>query len=130
MSTLELFTALKAVHMVTITLTICGFLLRGYWMLRDSPLLQARLTKVLPHINDTVLLASAVGAGVTVGQYPFVDPWLTAKVLGALVYIVLGAVALTYGKTRFTRAAAFIGALLCFAYVVLVATTKNPLPFS
>jgi len=64
-----------------------------------------------------------------VGQYPFVNGWLTAKVIGAIAYILLGAVALTYGQTRRIRVLAFLGALLCFAYVVTVAITKNPLLF-
>ena len=81
----------------------------------------------MPHVNDTVLLISAVWAGALIGQYPFVNSWLTAKVLGAIAYILLGAVALTYGKTRQVRLFAFTGALVCFAYVVAVAATKNPL---
>jgi len=60
------------------------------------------------------------------GQYPFVNAWLTAKVLGLIAYILLGAVALTYGPTRRIRALAFAAALMSFAYVVTVAITKNP----
>jgi uncharacterized membrane protein SirB2 len=126
---LTLFTTLKIVHMITITLTISGFILRGVWMIRESPLLNATAVRVLPHINDTLLLISAVWAAAAIGQYPFVDPWLTAKVLGALAYILLGAVALNYGRTRKIRIRAFIAALVCFAYVVMVAATKNPLVF-
>ena len=113
--------------MLTLLATICGFVLRGIWMMRSSPLLDTRLTRTLPHINDTLLLGSALLAAVLIGQYPFVNAWLTAKVFGALAYIALGAIALTYGKTRALRISAFCGALLCFAYVVGVALTKNPL---
>ena len=127
MDNTTLFTLLKSVHMIAITITIAGFLLRGFWMLQDSALLQARLVKILPHVNDTVLLASAVGAAALLGQYPFVDSWLTAKVVGAIAYILLGAVALTYGPNKIVRSSAFVGALLAFAYVVAVAATKNPL---
>jgi uncharacterized membrane protein SirB2 len=122
-----LFSVLKIVHMITMMLTISGFILRGIWMMRDSPLLNAKPVRIFPHVNDTVLLISAVWAGATIGQYPFVNAWLTAKVLGALAYIVLGAIALTYGRTRQIRIRAFFAALMCFVYVVLVAATKNPL---
>ena len=128
MDSSQLFVTLKTIHMITITITICGFLLRGIWMLQGSPLLQARATKILPHVNDTILLLSAVGAGAAINQYPFVNGWLTAKVLGALAYILLGAIALSYGPTRRIRATAFAGALGCFGYVIFVAATKNPLP--
>ena len=122
-----MFMLAKSIHMITVTITITGFILRGYWMLKDSPLLHAPLTRTLPHVNDTVLLLSALWAGSLLGQYPFVNGWLTAKVAGLLGYIVLGAIALTYGRTKRTQTLAFIGALLCFAYVVTVAATKNPL---
>ena len=120
------FTLAKSIHMITVAITITGFLVRGYWMFRDSPLLKARLTRILPHVNDTVLFCSAIWTGSLIGQYPFVSGWLTAKVIGLLGYIVLGALALTYGRTRTIRTYAFIGALICFAYVVAVAATKNP----
>ena len=123
-----LFNIAKGIHLLAITLTITGFVLRGTWMLSESPLLQAKPTRILPHVNDTVLLLSALWAASLLGQYPFVDTWLTAKLFGLLAYIVLGAAALNYGPTRKIRAVAFAAALLSFAYVVTVALTKNPLP--
>jgi uncharacterized membrane protein SirB2 len=125
--TADAFTLAKSIHMITLLITITGFILRGIWMVKGSPLLHARAVKMVPHVNDTVLLASAVWAGTLINQYPFVDAWLTAKILGAIAYILFGAVALTYGKTKQIRISCFIMALLSFAYVVAVATTKNPL---
>ena len=123
-----MFTILKSVHLLAVALTISGFILRGIWMLTGSPWLQARWTKVVPHINDTVLLVSALGSAALIGQYPFAHSWLTAKVAGLLAYIIFGAIALTYGRTKLVRQFAFVAALLSFAYVVSVALTKNPLP--
>jgi uncharacterized membrane protein SirB2 len=125
---LQLFTLLKLIHKTAVLLTITGFTIRGIWMIQGSPRLNTRAARTFPHINDTVLLISAVSAAATLGQYPFVDAWLTAKVLGLIAYIVLGAVALTYGPTRNIRISAFIAAIICFAYVVHIAYTKNPLP--
>lgn len=123
----QLFPTAKAVHLLTVAVTITGFIVRGVWMIRNSPLLMSKPARILPHINDTVLLLSAIWTGALSGQYPFVDGWLTAKIIGLLSYIVLGAIALTYGKTKRIRMIAFVGALLSFAYVVSVAVTKNPL---
>jgi uncharacterized membrane protein SirB2 len=125
----QFFGIAKSIHLITVVLTICGFTLRGYWMLRNSQWLRARVVKTLPHINDTLLLLAAIWTAAITKQYPFVDSWLTAKILGALAYILLGAVALSYGSTRRIRIIAFTGAVLCFAYVVRVAITKSPLPF-
>jgi len=113
--------------MLTLVITITGFILRGVWMMSGSPLLHARPVKILPHINDTLLLFSALWAGSLINQYPFLNNWLTAKVLGAIAYILFGAFALNYGHTKKIRIACFVMALVCFAYVVGVAITRNPL---
>jgi uncharacterized membrane protein SirB2 len=113
----------KYVHVGSVVLSLAGFVARGGLMLAGSPLLQARFVRVAPHVVDTVLLASAIWLSWALQQYPFVHGWLTAKVLGLLAYIVLGAVAL-----RGRRPTAFAGALLAAAYVVAVALTKDPMP--
>ena len=124
-----IFIIAKSIHVLTVVLTIAGFVVRGIWMIQGSPLLKTRAARTLPHINDTLLLASALWTAALLGQYPFVNTWLTAKVIGLLAYILLGAIALTYGPTRSIRMLAFTSALLSFAYVVAVAITKNPLLF-
>jgi uncharacterized membrane protein SirB2 len=127
---IAMFNLMKSIHMVTITITVIGFIVRGIWMMTESPLLKALPVRILPHVNDTILLISAVWAGALIGQYPFVNGWLTAKILGTVAYIVLGAFALNYGRTKTIRIYAFIGALICFGYVIWVAATKNPLPMA
>jgi len=117
---------LKAIHVGSAILSITGFVLRGIWMLQGSPLLKARATRILPHVVDTVLLVSAIALALRSAQYPFVHAWLSAKVLALLAYIVLGSVALKYGKTRRIRTLSFGLALLSFLYIVSVAITRNP----
>lgn len=116
----------KQLHMTCAALSGSLFLLRGLWMLMDSPRLRQRWVRVLPHAIDTVLLASAVTLAVWSAQYPVAQGWLTAKVAALLLYIVLGSVALRRGRSRTTRAAAFVAALATFAYIVGVALTRNP----
>ncbi|MCG6971010.1 MAG: SirB2 family protein [Gammaproteobacteria bacterium] len=118
---------IKIIHLATALISITGFTIRGIWMLRDSPRLQQKWVKVLPHINDTVLLLSAVVLAVQMQQAPFINGWLTAKVLGLLVYIGLGMVALRFGKTKRVKTLAYLSAIAVFIYIVLVAITKNPL---
>lgn len=124
-----MYALFKNSHIFFVTLSATGFLLRGYWMLSGNPLSQHKLARGLPHVIDSLLLASALVMVVMTEQYPFVAPWLTAKVLGLLAYIVLGAVALTYGRTKGLRVTTFIGALLVFAWIVSVALTKQPAGF-
>jgi len=98
-------------------------------MMLNSPMLARRWVRVAPHVVDTVLLASAIALAVTIGQYPLVHGWLTAKLFGLVAYIVLGMVALKRGRTRAARITAFCGALLVFAYIVAVAITKTAVPY-
>lgn len=106
-----------------------GFLLQGIWMMRRSPLLDHRATRVLPHVVDTVFLASAITLAALSAQYPFVAPWVTAKVIGLVVYVVLGYVALRRGPTMRIRVFALACALLVFSWIVSVALTKNAAGF-
>lgn len=127
MDSTSLFVLLKSIHMLTVATTIVGFLLRAWWMLTDSKLLFAKPVKIFPHVNDTLLLGSALGAGYASNQLPFVDPWLTAKLFGVIAYIVFGAFALHYGKTKPQRIVFLILALLSLIYVLAAAVCRSPL---
>ncbi|PKO49764.1 MAG: regulator SirB [Azoarcus sp.] len=120
-----MYQAIKHIHVTCVILSLAGFALRGVWMLVDSRLLTHRLTRVLPHVVDTVLLGSAITLAVMIEQYPLQAPWVTAKVIGLIVYILLGAVALKRGRTRAVRATAFVAALLVFSWIASVALSKN-----
>jgi uncharacterized membrane protein SirB2 len=124
------YLAVKHLHILCATLSGSFFLLRGLWMLAGSPLLQRRWVRVAPHLIDTLLLSSALVMVFWSGQYPFVQPWLTAKVLALTLYVILGAIALKRGKSRGARIQAFAAALAVFAYIVAVALSKQPIPFS
>jgi uncharacterized membrane protein SirB2 len=120
---------LKQLHLTTIAITLTLFLLRGTWMVMGSSLLQARWVRIVPHLNDTLLLASGITLAVLMQQYPLVHGWLTAKLIALIVYIVLGTIALKRGKTRAQRIAAWFAALLVFGYMAAVAVTHDPFPF-
>ncbi len=117
---------LKTLHVACALLSISGYLFRGVLMLRDSPLLNARLVRTVPHVVDTVLLLSAIGLALRIHQYPFVQGWLTAKVIALIAYIVVGAIGLRYGRTKRVRVVAWIAAIVIFAYIVGVALTRSP----
>ena len=117
---------LKSVHQASAFLSLGGFALRGYWMLRDHPLLQRRLTKTIPHVIDTLLLGTALGMLYVWQLNPFEVSWLSAKIIALLVYIILGMVALRFGRTKKIRAVAWGAALLTVCYIISVAFTRSP----
>ncbi len=119
----------KDIHIASVVLTFVLFFVRGIWMMVDSELLQRKWTRLVPPLIDTTLLISAIVLAITIRQYPFVHGWLTAKVMALLFYIALGMLALTYGSSKQVRVVSWLGAQLCFLYIVGVALTKNPLLF-
>ena len=121
------YLALKALHVGCAILSIAGFAARGVLMLRGSQLLETRWLRVVPHVVDTVLLASALWLTILIDQYPFAEDWLTAKVLALVAYVVLGSIALKRGRTKGVRTVAFALALGVAAYIVTVALTRDPL---
>jgi uncharacterized membrane protein SirB2 len=120
---------LRHLHITCVVITGCGFLLRGFWMVTESPQLNRRWVKVAPHVIDTVLLASAIALVVLTHQLPWEQSWVLAKILGLLAYIGFGMVALRRGRTKSLRLATWLAALGSFAYIVSVALTRSPLGF-
>ena len=123
------YATLKALHVGCVLLSFALFFLRGVWLLNDSPLLQQRWVRIVPHVNDTLLLAAAVTLVLMLGQYPLLDAWLTAKVIGLAVYIGLGIVAMRAGRPRRVRIVMWLAAPCVFIYIVAVAVTRNPWPW-
>jgi uncharacterized membrane protein SirB2 len=121
-----LYLPLKYLHVGLALLSLGGFILRGAWMAAGSRLLQARWVKIAPQVVDTLFLLSGLGLAFLLAQHPFVDGWLTAKVLGLLGYILFGILALKRAPTRTLRLASFAAALACFAYIVGVAVAHDP----
>jgi uncharacterized membrane protein SirB2 len=121
---------LKTIHICCAAASYLLFFLRGIWKLNGSAIMSRRWTRIVPHVVDTLLIVSAIALAVSIRQYPFVNAWLSAKVIALLLYIGLGFVALKYGRSKTVRLSAWISAQLVFAYIVLVAINHNPWPFA
>ena len=116
----------KYAHLALAAVSISGFLLRGFWMLSGSALLDHRAVRIAPHVVDTLFLASGIALVVQLSLPVMQSPWLLAKFAGLVVYVILGAVALRRGPTLPVRQVAFVGALSAFAYIVGAAVSKSP----
>lgn len=123
------YATLKTLHLTTIAISLALFVLRGLWMIAESPRLSARWVRIVPHVNDTVLLVSGISLAYTLSLSPLEHGWLAAKIVALLAYIVLGTIALKRGKTRGRRIAAWFAALLVFGYMAAVAVAHDPVPF-
>jgi uncharacterized membrane protein SirB2 len=75
---------------------------------------------------DTVLLAAGITLMLVIHQYPFVNGWLTKKLVLLFVYIALGTLALKRARTQGTRAMCYLLALATFAFIISVAIAHDP----
>ncbi len=119
---------IKLIHVSMVTITTCFFIIRFFWMIKYPDLLQQTWVKKFPPIIDTTLLASGITMAVLSHQYPFQQPWLTAKVVALVAYIILGIVALKSGSTLRIRIIAGIFALASVGYIVSSALSRSPFP--
>ena len=120
------YVLLKQVHVFFALTSIIGFMLRWNWRMSGSLLSQMKLTKIAPHVIDTLFLTTGVALTFTINQYPFSTAWLTAKITGLLVYIVLAMFAMSGKISRPWRITAFFAAVSTYAWILTVARFKSP----
>jgi len=124
---IEFYPQIKFVHVLCVILSGSLFALRGMMMLAGSRLANHPAMRYLSYAIDTTLLTAALMLITILHQYPFVQAWLTVKVLLLIVYIVLGVFALRRGRTLRVRAICYVAALVVFASIISVALAHNPL---
>ena len=116
--------AIKHLHVTSAVLSILFFIVRAYWSVSGSALLQHRVVKILPHIIDTILLVCGIILASMIGAS---QPWILAKVVALVFYIGVGNYAIKRGKTPRSRAIAALIAVAIFAYIVGVALRHSPM---
>jgi uncharacterized membrane protein SirB2 len=124
---IELYPQIKAVHVAAVIASGMLFLLRGFAVQLGAKWAMAAPLRYLSYSIDTVLLTAALMLVTILHQYPFVQGWLTAKVLLLIVYVALGSFALKRGRTRAVRISCWIAALLVYLFIVSIARTHSPL---
>lgn len=118
---------IRAVHIGSVMLSGLLMLLRGVahnafgasWVMSWP-------VRTISYTIDTVLLTAALMLTTIIHQYPFVDSWLTMKVLLLVAYVMLGYNALR-ARTVQLRWSSLAGAALVFGFIVTVAQAHNPL---
>lgn len=121
------FPQILAVHVGSVALSGALFSVRA--ALRIAGRDDAAHRSVLRYASygvDTTLLVAAILLTQIVHQFPFVDAWLTTKVLLLILYIGLGSIALKRARSRPGRIAATLAAWMVFAAIIGVAVTRDP----
>jgi len=113
------------VHLSTVAFNIGFFTLRFYWMVNGSRLGKQAWTRYLSQFNDTLLLLAGISLATMSQQYPLVHHWLTAKLIGLVIYIVAGTLALKRAKRKSLRIFFGLVAFAALGYILSVALTRN-----
>lgn len=122
---------LLTLHLICVALSVSLFVARYWWRYCGHALAAARWTRIVPPVIDTLLLLSGIGLIVKTHILPFTESgsWLTGKLFGVIIYIVLGFIALDYRQARSQQARfiAFPLALVVLYIIIKLAITKIPL---
>ncbi|MBU3006026.1 SirB2 family protein [Paraglaciecola arctica] len=124
-----MYEIVKHTHLTAIALSVLLFLVRFVLNALQSPMAQKKWLKIVPHIVDTVLLITVVTLCILLKQYPFVDAWVTEKLLALVMYIFMVTLALKLGRNGLMRGVGLVGALCSIAYAGMVAVSKQPILF-
>ncbi|MGI2258941.1 SirB2 family protein [Shewanella sp. GXUN23E] len=121
----SLYPVVKHTHLFLIGISVTLLLVRFFLKERQSALMQRKWLKITPHVIDTFLLLSGLLLCVLIKQYPFVDNWLTEKILAVFAYILLAFMAMRSDRNRLFRVFALLGALGWIVYAAKLAHFKQ-----
>ncbi|MEQ8949990.1 SirB2 family protein [Parvibaculum sp.] len=129
---IEFYAEIRLVHIWSVILSGTIFFLRGLALLAGEGKAPGRIAMSMPvklasYTVDTVLLTAALMLMTVVQQYPFIDPWLTVKVVLLAVSVGLGVAAFRFARTRAERAGLWAAALAVFLFIVSVARAHDAL---
>lgn len=123
-----MYTALKHLHLTFVVIALLLFIIRGILLFLHSPALNQKLFKIAPHIINTIMLASGIVLAIHMGMKPGEQTWLMAKIIGLIVFIILGVGAFKV-RQPLVQKILWLDAVAVFIYILSVATTKNPWGF-
>ena len=108
-------------HMGCALVSILLFIWRGVAMWVERPVTNILYRRVLPDSVDTVLLFSGLYMAFVLEYSLLESGWLAVKMIGLLAYIILGAEALKYGRSKLVKRSCFIAAITVFVFIIIAA---------
>ncbi len=123
---IEYYLEIKWVHVAAVIASGLLFAMRGGAQLAGAGWTMAAPLRYLSYTIDTVLLTAALMLVTILHQYPFVQAWLTVKVLLLIVYIGLGSMALKRARSPRARAGFYVAALAVYLFIASVARAHHP----
>lgn len=123
-------TSLWTLHVSLVCLSLFLFVWRGICMWRRIPIQSHTWKRSVPDMIDSLLLISGISLAYILSVTPWHDDWLFMKLVGLIVYIVLGIMALREREILWRKRTYFMLALLTAIYMVAVAHSKLIFPWT
>jgi uncharacterized membrane protein SirB2 len=120
-----LYFAVKHLHLTLVAVSVLFFVVRFVLHMRASSIMDKKFVKIAPHVIDTFLLLSGLALCFIIQQFPFVEPWLTEKIIAVAAYIALGMMAFKADRSKLFRFFAFIGAIGWVVFAAKIAVFKQ-----
>lgn len=124
---IDFYPGIKAVHIGAVVISGSVFLLRGLAVQGGGQWAMDARLRYLSYGIDTLLLTAALMLLAILPAAIYANGWLTVKLSLLVAYVGLGTFALRRGRTRRTRLACFVGALVVYGSMLAVARTHDPL---
>jgi len=115
--------ALTKAHSGMAYLVLLIYVVRGIMMLADSPLKNSRAVLAIASITTLALF----GLGVFIAfekQLSFADGFVLTKIIGLLLFVAFGVIALKQGLSKSMASILWLLGLAAFVYTYLIATHK------
>lgn len=118
---------IKLIHLSFVLFALVNFVGKFALLHLRSDLLTHPYLKVAHHVISGLLILSGIILVFQGGWLSIAYGWIIAKVLAVLMFVALGVFTMrSEGQNRWLG---FAGTLLCFAYIMAVAITKNAFLF-
>ncbi|OSI13316.1 SirB2 family protein [Neisseria canis] len=119
------FLAIKHAHLTFVVITVVLFNLRYFLRVAKPERPLPAVLKIVPHINDTLLLITGLWAMGAAKWVPFGNAdWLGVKLVLVVAYIMAGSIAMRAAPRTLKSSAGYLAGLACMAAVVYLAYYK------
>ncbi|MBB1267848.1 SirB2 family protein [Shewanella sp. SR44-3] len=114
-------------HIALVVLSLLSFILRSSWAYFSPQLLANELALKAHKVVTLLLLLSALLLCISIGQYPFLEPWLTEKLLFLGLYVAGALFAFNPKVSRKIRSVFVVFASASFVLIFIIAKTHSPI---
>jgi uncharacterized membrane protein SirB2 len=106
-------------------ISIIGFMVRGILAIKQHAIMRNKWLRILPHVNDTLLLSAAIFLAWSIRANPIHHDWLFAKIIALIAYIGIATVVIKTKGSETLQWTCYGIAVLIFSYIAAVAMTNS-----